>query len=358
MKNLINPILIKITFSLMLIAAMVTNGVDFGTASMVTFGIMSLTLIPSASVGMAARDEVLSRIFSNDLQEKLWPSNEFYSGAQSDPNVALDQESIEIPQDEDGVAQTVVNPKEFPLTTYAEVDTKKTYSTDLIATKPQLVTDLNQMLVSYDKRAAKLRKHQNTLADICAMKIAYSWMTSVAGFKRATTSAEARAASAAGATGTRKRIAKADIFWLMTEFNRLNIPMAGRRLLLNAQMYEDLFTIDEFITSDKLRAPGQLSEGALGRIMGFEVYMRSEVPQVATDGTTKAYGAATATTDAAAALAFHPSFVRYAQGTPKVYIQADRGEYLGTTMNAAVRCGGTTSRLSELGVLALYEGAV
>lgn len=354
MYKLFNSVLIKLVFSLILIAGMVSNSVDFGTASMVVGGLMLLTLVPSGAVdGMVARDEVLSRLFSSDLQEKLWPANEFYSGCQTDPNVAIDQESIEIPQDENGYAHTIINPKEFPLRTHTEKDAKKTYTTDLIATEPQLVTDLNQALVSYDKRAAKLRKHQNTLLDICALKIAYSWMTSKSEYKRETTGAVNRAAAVG--TGNRKKVSKDDIMWARTTMNKLNIPMSSRRLLIHPNMEEDLFYIDDFINSDKLRATGELANGSIGRIMGFDIYVRSETPVVAANGANKAYGAASAGDDNAVSLFYHTDMVRYAQGTPKVYISADRGEYLGTVMNAAVRCGGTIGRGSELGVLALYE---
>lgn len=356
MIKLLNRIQIKIVFTLMLMA-IVSQYTSLEVAVLVSFGVMALTLIPAYSVKGIARDEVLSRMFSRDLQEKLWPSNEFYVGAQTDPNVAIDQELIEIPQDEDGRAKTVRNPTQFPLPTYSEADTKKSYGSELIATLPQRIGRLNQQLLSYDKRAAKVRKHQATLQDDAANVIAHGWMPTKAEFKRATTGSEVRAASANGAGGNRKRVAKADIFWLMTMFNKLNVPMPGRRLFLNALMYEDLFTIDEFISSEKLRAPGQLSEGALGRVMGFEVFMRSETPQVASDGTTKAWGAASAANDNAAAIAFHPSFVRYAYSAPHAYYEVNNGSYLGDLLNFEIRVGAATSRISETGVLALYEGA-
>ncbi|TAE58593.1 MAG: hypothetical protein EAY68_11355, partial [Bacteroidetes bacterium] len=105
---------------------------------MFLLGFMPMSWIPAGVL----HNEVIRRIFSADVQTALYPDNSFYNGTQQDANIAIDASEVEIPQDEEGEAQTVVNPTKFPLETYTEEDLKKTYSVDLIATKPQLVTDL------------------------------------------------------------------------------------------------------------------------------------------------------------------------------------------------------------------------
>lgn len=322
--------------------------------AMFLYGLMPVRLYPDGVL----RNEVISRVFSRDLQEKLYPNNSFYKGAQVDTGIVLDAETIEVPQDEDGEAQIVVNPKSFPLETYAEEDKKKQYTTDLIATKPQLVTDLNQALVSYDKRAAKLRKHMNSLNTQIADRIMYGWMPTNSDFIFQTTSNETRPAKAPGATGNRKRLDKKDIFKAFSMLNDLDVPLDGqRRLVLPAYMYEDLLLIEDFIDADKLRMRGDLSAGQVGEVLGFKVFMRSKTTifTEAANPQKKPIGAAPAQTDNQAALFFHPSFVRYAEGVVKVYVNPDRGEYLGGTMNAAVRGGSMISRLSEIGVGAIVE---
>lgn len=329
-----------------------------GEAAFVVVGLMfAYGFVPGRTISGVLREEVISRIFSADLQEALYPANEFYTGAQVDAGITIDQEIIEVPQDEDGDAQTVVNPTQFPLQTVVEEDKKKSYGADLLATKPLMVTDLNQAMVSYDKRAAKLRKHINSLNDQIAFRILYGWMPTVNTFIKQTTGATNRTATAPGATGNRKMTTKEDILAIFTLFNKLNIPMAGRRALFTPEMYEDLLTISSFVDADKLGKMGAVPEGVLGRIFGFDIFVRSVAP-VFTESATptkKAPGAAPATTDNLAALFFHPSFVRYGKGAAKVYVNPDRGEYLGGTMNAAVRGGSMISRLSERGVAALVQ---
>lgn len=345
-------------FNLMFLALAIPALAQFGVDPIVTTGgVVVFSLIPRSLPVGVLRDEVISTLFSSDLQEKLYPDNSFYKGAQVDAGAAENDKTVEVPQDEDGEAEVVVNPKVYPLEVISEEDLKKSYDLDLLATKPQLVTDLNQALVSYDKRAAKLRKHANSLNTQVADRIMYAWGPTKADFIRQTTGGTNRVAKAPGATGNRKRIAKEDIFYFFSMFNDLDVPTQGRRMVIPAYMYEDLLLIDEFINGEKLRMRGDLSSGQIGEILGFRVYMRSQTT-VYTEAATpvkKAPGAASAVTDNQSALFFHPSFVRYAEGMAKVYINPDRGEYLGTTMNAKVRTGGMISRLSEIGVGALVE---
>ncbi len=302
------------------------------------------------------RVEVIRTLFTSDLQKKLYPVNEFYNGAQSDA-AAVEVETIEIPQDEDGDAQVVVNPTQFPLETYTEEDKKKSYGADLVATKPQLVTDLNQALVSYDKRSAKLQKHVDTLNNTVAERIMNAWGPTKAEFIRQTTGAGTRAATAPGATGTRKIVTQDDMQAMFTLFNKLNIPMDGRRALFPPDMYEDLLKIPGFVDADKLGKMGVVPDGVIGSIYNFMIYMRSStlVYTEAALPVKRAIGGLTAATDNLSALFWHPRFVRYIKGTAKVYINPDQGQYLGGTLNAALRAGGTITRLSEIGVAALVQ---
>ena len=322
----------------------------------------------------------MTALFSSDLQKKLWPENTFINGVQSDP-AALDATHVEIPQDEDGYVPTVVNPTQWPLPTYTEEDLKKIYRVDELVTKPIMVRDLNQALITYNKRAAKLEKHRMSLEDQAHVRIAYSWQpTKSANIKPTTGNKDkdgnivTRKSSAndlAAANGSLNvlTISEADIFWAMTRMNAMGIPQAGRRIIINPFMYEDLFHIDKFISMDTLRQRGQLQDGVMGQIMGFNIYIRSSSEGLDTgnsgslvsykaDGVTPvAPGATPLATDRGAAIFFHPSYVRYCKGDSRVFIASGEPEYAGATrMNAKLRTGGTISRLSEKGVLALYEG--
>jgi hypothetical protein len=317
--------------------------------------------IPSRKPRAGLPAEVVRRLFTSDLQQVLYPDNAFYKGAQKD-EAGIDVETVEIPQDEDGEAEVVVNPTQLPLPIGTEEDKKKEYGADLLVTKPTVVTYNNQLLVSYDKRAAKLKKHRMSLERQIAERILYGWAPSaaVADFIRQTTGVATRAASAPGATGTRKVAVEADWRWASHMFDKLDIPDDGRRrVVVPPGMKQDIW--------DVMKDYGQgtdvnnflRGEGKLGKLFGFEVFMRSTTQRFTEAATPvkKAIGAANATTDNVGAIFFHLDFVRYIEGAVQVWMdQAPRPELAGgMSMNAGVRSGGTTSRLSQKGVLALVE---
>jgi hypothetical protein len=345
--------------AILLIAAVLLSIFGLGFAILVALALFLYQFIPAKATVTGARAEVLKKLFSTDLQERLFPDNSFYNGAQFDA-AGFDVESIDIPQDEDGEAEVVVNPTILPLPISIEFDKKLNYAADLLVTKPTVVTYNNQLLVSYDKRAAKLRKHQRSLEKQIAERILYGWSPTLAAFITQTTGGTTRPASAPGATGTRKIAVEADFRKAAEVFDRADIPDDGRRrLVVPPGMKQDIW--------DVMKAYGQgtdlnnflRGEGKLGKLFSFDVYMRS-VTQRYTEAATpvkKAIGAANATTDNVAAIAFHPDFVRYIKGAVQVWMDpAPRGELAGgQSLNCGIRGGGTMSRLSELGVYAIVE---
>lgn len=188
-----------------------------------------------------------------------------------------------------------------------------------------------------------------------ATLILNGWSPTQAGLIIPTTGAN-RPASGIGATGVRKAITEADILALKLLFDNRNIPQKNRRLLINGQMENDLLVIERFTSVEKYGPNTAIMEGEIGKIHGFRIIKRSAVQSYAADNTLKPYGAPTVTTDQAAALAYHPSFVRFIKGAPTIYLDAQpRPEMLGKLMNAAIYGGGSQARLSQIGVAALYE---
>lgn len=313
--------------------------------------------VPSRSV-TGARAEVVRRIFSNDLQKLLFPDNSFYSGCQVD-EIGWENDEVEIPQDEDGKATVVVNPTQLPLPINIEEDKKKTYASNQLVTLPNVVTWNNQLLVSYDKRAAKLWKHQMSLDEQIAERILNAWGPTLGSFIRQTTGGTTRAATAPGATGNRKISVEADFLWAFTLFNKLNIPKENRRVVVPSVILEDILAIKKSWGQGTDSNNEAMAKGAVTKIFTFDVFERSSALVYTEAGTPvkKAVGAATATTDNLAAVFYHTRMVRYCKSPVQVWMDSQpRGEYAGgMAMNCGVRSGGTISRLSEIGVAALVE---
>jgi len=136
-----------------------------------------------------------------------------------------------------------------------------------------------------------------------------------------------------------------------------NIPQEGRVMLVNSEMYNDLLRDDKLLSADYMNQ-GNLPAGAITRILGFNIFMRSHVGAYATaSNTPKDPTAATAATDNAYALLWHPRFVRAANAGVKVYADNDKPEYYGSVFSAMVRAGGSKSYTNHRGVVAIREVA-
>ena len=300
-------------------------------------------------------NEVLRQLLTSDVQEALYPDNAFYASAQSD-GAGIDTEVIVIPQDEDGEVETVENPSTYPLEASTEEDLRKEYAADLLVTLPKIITWNNQRLLVYDKRANKIRKHTNSLDTQTADKIMYGWAPTVANFVYPT-SGTPRPARAPGATGNRLRATDGDFQRIMTEFNALDIPVAGRRCVVNPYLYEDILQIKKDYGSGTDENNRLLETGAVAYIHTFNVYLRSRTTVFTGDGVKKPRLAMADANDRLSGIFWHPNFVRYVKGTVEVNMDPYNKPELagGRSMNALVRGGGTTSRLSERGVAAMAE---
>lgn len=305
-------------------------------------------------------NEALKVLISSDVQKALFPVNSFYEGCTSDA-AGIDAETITIPQDEVGTSPVLVNPTKLPLESFMEEDSKKVYNADFLITRPQPISWNNAMLTSYDKRAAKLYKHTNSLLTALADRIMFGWAPTVATNIKSVTGTATRAATAPGATGTRKVSIEQDYINLMTLFNGWNIPIDGRRILVPPQFLEDILAIKKTYgsgtDSNNALFAEPLSPGAITRIFTFEVFLRSRTQAFDNGGVKRAVGSAGATTDFIGAIAYHPQFVRYVKGQSEVFMDTyKKPEYAGGVgLNVAIRGGGTAARNSQIGVAALIE---
>lgn len=305
---------------------------------------------------------LIKEIWVQDIQEALNRNADFLPYS-VDHSAYIAYGTVHIPQS--GSNPTVVkNPAVFPLSISERTDTDRTYSLNQYALEPTLITNLDELQVSYDKRQSVLGQQITTLTQRIGDEVAISWTATGAANQVATTGTASGTALAPGATGTRKDVTLADIANLAKKLDMDNVPRGGRKLLMSTDMFWQLFQI-----SDVLRAsyngfqnqPNVIQSGIVGQLFGFDVMMRPVVSVFANGGTSpKAFGAATATTDNLACIAFHTSTVCRALGsmTP-LYDAGSNGngkpEYLGSIFNMEVMLGSTILRADMKGVAALVQ---
>ena len=360
MKHKIN--FSSILFNLIMLTAIfgVIQPTLGSAAALTTVSLLTaFSLIPRS--GMPAHtlhNEVLRQLFQSTVQEKLFPDNTFYALGQAD-QAALDVETVIIPQDEDGSVEVIENPIS-KLESMPEEDKRKDYAVTTFQTRPTIVGIDNQLLVSYDKMAAKQRKHVNSLNTRVADRIQRDWQATIAGRKMFTSGVN-RKGSAPGAIGNRKALSVEDLLEVMTRFNEDNVPEGMRCALLTPRLYADLLAIEKVLSYNNRGVADVIAKGAVRELFGLQIFVRNANVLYTNDATPvlKPIAALPAGDDNASALFFHGDFVRYAKGTVEVAMDTQRaaGE-VGRRLDCKVRSGGAISRLSEIGVFTLIEKAV
>jgi len=301
-------------------------------------------------------------VWLTDIQEALYPENAFYTNS-IDDSLYVTNKTVHLPIS-GTIPSVTVDRSSFPASATQRTDTELTYTMKELSTDPMFITTDEQTEISYEKRASILRDMINNLNDRVALELAYAWGNDLWA-NQVETSGSARSAYLSYQTGTRLALDYADILKASYIMNAQNVPIEGRKMLISAGMFNDLLNISEFQYSESLMT-GIITSGAVGRVLGFDVFVRSQVLQYDNAYTTGGTAAAKAdigssgTTYKDAAICWHPQFVRRAMGTMdnggvKVFVQEQNPLYYGDLLSALIRVGGSTTRTSEIGIVTIIE---
>jgi hypothetical protein len=294
-------------------------------------------------------------IWLSQLEELLFPDNSFADRAVDDtPFVSSGGNTVVIPQS--GAAPNVeVNRSNLPAAISQRTDTTNDYPLEFLTSDPTLITDIEQLEVSYPKLQSILMPHAQAIETKAAATLAVNWTPDGADNQVRTTGAS-RPAGSPGATGSRKALTRADFVDGLTLLRRMDVPINGICALVPASMLGDLFKIDDFVHVDKIGGDA-LRSGIIGRILGVDLYIRSTgvVFTNASPPVKKAYNAATTTADNEAIIMWHPNFVRKAKGQLKVYEKIDDPAYYGSLFSASLYYGGKYGRSDKKGIVAIIE---
>lgn len=305
---------------------------------------------------------LIKEIWVSDVQEALNRNADFLPFS-IDDSAYIAFGTVHIPQS-GGNPTVIKNPATFPLTISERTDTDRTYAMNQFALEPTLITNLDELQISYDKRQSVLGQQITTLTQRIGDEVAISWTATGAANLRDTTGLASGSALAPGATGTRKAVTLADIAYLAQKLDLDNTPRGGRKLLMSTGMFWQLMEISDVLRASYNGFQNQgnvLQTGTVAQLFGFDIMIRPVVSVFADTATSpKAFGAATATTDNLACIAFHTSTVRRALGsmTP-LYNSGSNGnglpEYLGSIFNMEVMLGSAIGRADMKGVATLVQ---
>jgi hypothetical protein len=297
-------------------------------------------------------------IWIADIMETLHEGSEFIK-AGTDHSAFVSNKTVHIPQS--GSAPGISkNRGTLPATIGQRTDTVLDYNLNEFSTDPIVVTNLEELQVSYAKRNSVLGQHASILNERIGTETAFAWTPdgSSSLVLRTTGSATSELPHST-ATGTRKLITKEDIARMSRKLDLDNVPANDRYLVLPTNMYYELFGIDALVRADFGRVADQTS-GVVNEIFGFKVFKRATTIlfDAQANATKKAIGSSASATDCLGAFAFQKQSVAQALGSVNVFANMGVAEYYGDVMSALIMHGASKMRTDNKGIVALAQGYV
>lgn len=289
------------------------------------------------------------QIWLNSIVELLFASNTF-AARSIDHSAFVTNKTVHVPNA--GSAPSVTkNRSVFPASASQRTDYDLTYDINEYSTNPVHIQNAEQVELSYNKRESVLKQMKSALADSVHIDLALSWVPS--GYAKVGTSGAATPSHLATTTGNRQAMTKADVLAVKNLFDLDDVPQEGRCILLDAVMYNQLLASLSESEAAAFNASVDAQRGVVGKLYGFDFYMRSTVFRVVAAGTSMSSRAGA--TDSAAGLAWQEDCVSRALGNHELFENEKDALYYGDVMSALVRAGGKYIRNDKKGVAVIYQ---
>ena len=198
-----------------------------------------------------ADGNALNKILTKELNEILYPKNDFIQGNAMSDAQGSSKHTVEVNESQEE-PHIVENPSVFPLPVHSTEDAVKSYNIDTLASEPTYINDVDEMLTVFSKRANELNKHAKALQVQYYDKIQNIWALGVGVLDSSIieTTGSAAAVINGNMTGTRKQMTRADWIKAMTILAKQEVPTEGLVALIDTAMYWNIYELPEFIQYD------------------------------------------------------------------------------------------------------------
>lgn len=294
-------------------------------------------------------------IWLNTIQENFFPDDSFAVHSVDDSQF-VSNKTVHIPNAgaPSGVKINRIDAqKGSNAGTAKRTDNDLTYDIDELTTDPVYIPNIETVELSYDKRQSVLANDRQQLQDTAHQNLLYRWY--VKGNAIETTGSARAAHTSATATGTRKAITKADVLALDIQFNKNNVPVKDRFLLLDAVMYADLLDALTGTELSAFLASANAQEGIVGKLFSFNVMMRSQVLKCKANKDLLMFSETAIAAECAVGLAWQKTCVSRALGELKMFDTTDDPTWYGDIYSFLLRTGGSPRRYDKLGIIPLVE---
>ena len=220
----------------------------------------------------------------------------------------------------------LINNTTYPIPITAINDADIPISLDKYQTEATPLTDDELQGISYDKRGSIQDRHVKAILEA-------KYKKSIHAFAPGSNATKTPVLATTGANdgNGRRMITRQDIIRLKDKFDKLQVPEAGRRLVLCTDHVNDLLTYDQKFAEQYYN----YSSGKIMNMYGFEVYSYVANPRYASNGVKLAWGVTPSAGQHQASVAFYVNHAFKASGMTKFYVNeaATNPETQQTTLN-------------------------
>lgn len=335
----------------------VAYAVPAGAVSGVILGFMP---VKEVAMFMAIQKE----IWQNHIEEGLYADNQFLNTFSKADKENIQGRTVHIPQ-AGGASNVEKNRVVLPATVTQRTDTLASYQINEFTSDPRLVTNADEAELSYDKRNSIFQEDRATLAEEVAEDVLLSVVKAQVGANTdlpagnilSTLGADV-AASAPGATGTRKAYSVNDLQRAQTFMIAKKAWTEGKMFaLLTAQAAAQMFPADSVITATYMASlsPEERKMGIRYDAYGFKILVRSSAYVLSAAGAFKPQSAVTATTDVEGVLFYNGNSLEFAMGDVEIFEKQKDPTFYGDILSFLVRCGARAKRAAYEGLLVIKQ---
>lgn len=257
----------------------------------------------------SALEGVYTEVWTGELVKQLrgGMSASWLDGV-SDYSAAVNNEVVHL-VDVGGDPDVLINNTTYPIAAQELEDGDIALGLDKFQTKKTAVSDDQLFAISYDKMGSVIERHGDAITIAKFKKAAHALAPN-------SNTAKTPVVPTSGEDDNgRKKCTRKDIIALKRKLDDLQIPAAGRRLVLCSDHVNDLLEDDQKFRDQYYN----YTTGKIANMYGFEVYEFENCPYFTKEGTKVPFKNSPSGTDHQASFCFYTKRVFRAQGSTKMY---------------------------------------
>lgn len=297
----------------------------------------------------AALEGVYTEVWTGELVKQLrgGMTASWLDGV-SDYSAAVNNEVVHL-VDVGGDPDVLINNTTYPIAAQELEDGDIALGLDKFQTKKTAVSDDQLFAISYDKMGSVIERHGDAITIAKFKKAAHALAPN-------SNTAKTPVVPTSGEDDNgRKKCTRKDIIALKRKLDALQIPTAGRRLVLCSDHVNDLLEDDQKFRDQYYN----YTTGKIANMYGFEVYEFENCPYFTKEGTKVPFKNSPSETDHQASFCFYTKRVFRAQGSTKMYYRdaQTNPDYQQNEVNFRHYYIVLPKKMEAIGAIYSYDGA-